>query len=209
MKRKLYILGAGGFAKEVYFLAKATGQYHIMAFVDLNPGESVVFKNETIPVISDDDLQGLDKNDICLAMGVGDPRVIERLSQRYAKLFDFPNLIHPSVIADFENIRLGNGNIITANVVFTTHIVIGDFNIFNLNATVGHDAIIGNGNVINPAVNISGGVVLGNYNLLGVGSAVLQYRTIGNYSVIGACALVNKDVPSDVTVVGIPAKKIQ
>ena len=208
MKKKLYILGAGGFAKEVYFLAKETGHYDVVAFVDLHPNDPIVFAERSIPVISDAEFDIIQETNMCLAMGIGNPILIERLCKKYVDRFQFPNLIHPSVVGDFPNIKMGQGNIITANVVFTTHISMGDFNIFNLNSTIGHDVTIGSGNVVNPSVNISGGVTLGNYNLLGVSSVVLQYINIANYSVIGACAFVNKDVESRVTVVGIPARKI-
>ena len=208
MKKILYILGAGGFAKEVYFLAKEIGQYEIAAFVDLQVGEPIAFAEGSIPVISDDDLYRIQEPNMCLAIGVGDPKIIERLRQKYLGRYEFPNLMHPSVIGDFRNMRIGQGNIITANVVFTTHITIGDLNIFNLNSTIGHDVQIGSGNVVNPSVNISGGVRLGDYNMLGVNSVILQYKKIGSYAVIGACAFVNKDVESHVKVVGIPAKKI-
>jgi sugar O-acyltransferase (sialic acid O-acetyltransferase NeuD family) len=208
LKKRLYILGAGGFAKEVYFLAKEIGLYEIAAFVDLHAGEPIAFAEGSVPVIADADFESTQASNVCLAMGIGDPKIIERLGLKYANRFEFPNLVHPSVIGDFPNIRMGKGNIVTANVVFTTHITIGDFNIFNLNATVGHDVQIGNGNVINPTVNISGGVMMGNYNLVGVSSVILQYIKIASYAVIGACAFVNKDVESNVTVVGIPAKKI-
>jgi sugar O-acyltransferase (sialic acid O-acetyltransferase NeuD family) len=208
VKKNLYILGAGGFAKEVYFLAKEIGHFEMAAFVDLQIGESIVFTEGSIPVIADSDLDKIKDPNMCLAIGIGDPKIIERLRHEYLGRYDFPNLIHLSVIGDFPNIEMGQGNIITANVVFTTHITIGDMNIFNLNATIGHDAQIGSGNVVNPSVNISGGVSIGDFNMLGVSSVILQYKKIADYAVIGACALVNKDVESHATVVGIPAKKI-
>lgn len=208
MKKKLYILGAGGFAKEVYFLAKEIGQFEMTAFVDLQIGESIAFSEGSIPVISDADLDKIKEPNMCLAIGIGDPKIIERLRHKYFGRYEFPNLIHPSVIGDFHNIKMGRGNIITANVVFTTHITIGDLNILNLNVTIGHDVRIGSGNVVNPSVNISGGVNVGDYNMLGVSSVILQYKKIADYAVIGACSFVNKDVESNSTVVGIPAKKI-
>lgn len=208
VKKDLYILGAGGFAKEVYFLAKAVGVYNVKAFVDVHPGGSIRFAEGEIPVIGDVAMERAELTNCCLAIGVGEPTIIERLMLKYQDRFEFPNLVHPSVIGDFENIDLGRGNIVTANVVFTTHIRVGNFNVFNLGTTVGHDVVIGDGNVINPCVNISGGVSLGSYNLIGVGAIILQYKTIGSYSTVGAAAMVNADVESKTIVVGIPAKKM-
>ena len=62
------------------------------------------------------------------------------------------------MVGDWEQIKIGEGNIICAGNIFTTDIEIGSFNVFNLDCTVGHDTVIGSYNIINPSVNISGGV---------------------------------------------------
>ncbi len=43
----------------------------------------------------------------------------------------------------------------------------------------------------------------------GAGAVILPGVSIGAYSVVGAAALVNKDVPIDVRVAGVPAKVIK
>lgn len=207
MKRPIYILGSSGFAKEVYFLIKEIGQYEIKGFIDIVEKEMVCFSEKRIDVVSEKDFFLKETAETCcLAIGIGSPEVIKKLSIKF-KSFTFPNLIHPSVVYDKENVVLGRGNIITAGVILTTCISIGSMNIFNLSSTVGHDAIIGNFNVINPTVNISGGVEIGDSNLIGVGATILQYKKIGNNSVIGASSLVVKDVNSNVVVMGVPAKE--
>lgn len=204
--KDLYIIGCGGFAKEVYFLAKVIGSYNIKAFINNVKAEPIVFAEEIIPVIEEQDFFKLTKDNICLAFGIGDPKLIQKLSSNFFG-YDFPNLIHPTVIGDFSNIIMGRGNILTANVTLTTCIEIGNFNVFNLMTTVGHDVLIGDFNVINPSVNISGGVVIGNANLIGVSATILQYKNIGNHSTVGASSLVVKNVPDNVTVIGVPAKQ--
>lgn len=204
--KDLYIIGCGGFAKEVYFLARVIGGYTVKAFINHVKAEPVVFAGETIPVIEEQEFLQLSKDNICLAFGIGDPKLIKMLSDTFSD-YDFPNLIHPNVTGDFCNIKMGRGNILTANVTFTTCIEIGNFNVFNLMTTVGHDVLIGDYNVINPSVNISGGVVIGNVNLIGVSATILQYKSIGNHSIVGASSLVVKNVPDDVTVIGVPAKQ--
>lgn len=203
----IYILGSSGFAKEVYFLIQSIGKYSVKGFIDIETKEAVKIGNVTIPVYDENYLETLDDT-TRLAIGMGNPSVIEKLTKRLHKKFNFPNLIHPNTIGNFEDIQMGEGNIITANCIFTTTIKFGSFNIFNLNCTIGHDVVIGNCNVINPGVNISGGVKMGDRNLLGVNSTILQFKSIGNDAIIGAGSMVNKDVPDQTTVVGIPAKPL-
>lgn len=202
----IYILGCGGFAKEVYYLIKSTKKFEVKAFVNHEKSDDLFFNNARIPVITDDELLALD-GDINVVIGVGSPKLINKLALKFRK-FNFPNLFHPTVSGDFENISLGVGNIFTTNVTLTTNIKIGNFNVFNLMTTVGHDVIIGDFNVFNPSVNISGGVEIGDKNLIGVGAVILEYKKIFSNSIIGASALVNKNViPNDI-VVGVPAKSI-
>lgn len=209
MKKPIYILGSSGFAKEVYFLLKEINAYEVKGFVDVVQKQNMSFAEREFEIITEDTfLQKVDPQSCLLAIGIGSPEIIMKLSERF-KAFIFPNLIHPTVVGDFQNIKLGIGNIVTAGVIFTTGIQVGSFNIFNLSTTVGHDAKIGSFNVINPTVNISGGVEIGNANLIGVGATILQYKKIGNNSIVGASSLVTKDVEDRKTVVGVPAKVIR
>ncbi|GEP89447.1 sugar O-acyltransferase, sialic acid O-acetyltransferase NeuD family [Chitinophaga terrae (ex Kim and Jung 2007)] len=205
--KKIAILGSGGFAKEVLFLIEEIGGYDIVAFVDVEEKESLVIAGKSYQVISEKQLSELG-NQVNLTIGIGDPKLIRKLADKFKGDFTFPNLVHPSVIGNFKDIILGEGNIITASCIFTTSITIGSFNVFNLGVTVGHDAIIGDCNVLNPMVNISGGVKIGNSNLIGVNATILQYKNVGNNSIVGAASLVTKNVDNDVTVVGVPAIKI-
>lgn len=201
--KDIYILGAGGFAREVYFLISQVGNYSVKGFVDVKAGPAIKIGDKMVSVLGEDDLIPL--KGASLAIGIGNPKIIRKLATTFGQDFDFPNLIHPGAIGDWNNIRLGKGNIITANCVFTTDIQVGSFNIFNLATTVGHDALIGNYNVLNPCVAISGFVKVGDTNLIGVKATVLENKTIGNNSIVGAASLVLKNVPDDVTVVGVPA----
>ncbi len=54
-----------------------------------------------------------------------------------------------------------------------------------------------------------GPIHIGQQAWIGAGAVILPGVTIGAYSVVGAAALVNKDVPTDVRVAGIPARLIK
>jgi len=208
MRNDIYVLGCGGFSKEVLLLIDAIGTYNFKGFIDYDPSESELFIGQkSFPVISEKDfLQKYPStSNIMLAIGVGDPKLINKLSEKF-KDYTFPNLIHPGAELNLHYNSIGRGNVITSNVVFTVNIEIGNFNVFNLSSTIGHDSRIGNYNVINPSVNISGGVEIGNQNLLGVGSIVLQYKKIGNETTVGAGSLVTKNVEDNTIVIGVPAK---
>ena len=204
----IYIIGNGGFAKEVYFLLEEIGIFNVKGFVDHQPKETkIIFNNKTIPIFDEDFFL---KNMIgeTIVIGIGKPNIIDKVFNKY-KNFKKPNIIHPNFIGHTKNISMGDGNIITAGVIFTTNIKIGSFNVFNLNTTIGHDTIIGDCNVFNPSCNISGNNNIGNKNLFGVGSISLENIVLGDNNIIGASALITKKINNNGVYIGIPAKFIK
>jgi len=207
--KKFVIIGGGGLAKEMRFLLKQVYQKKInfLGYIDF---EKKTIQDKT--VIGNDEWLLNVKFELNVVFGIGNPKIIKELSEKYIqnKNLIFPNIIHPNVIGDFENIKIGKGNIISAGNIFTTDIEIGDFNIFNLNSTIGHDTKIGNYNIFNPTTNISGFLNIGNCCLFGTGCQILERLNIVDNSIIGGGAVVNKSINEENGVyVGIPFKKIK
>jgi sugar O-acyltransferase (sialic acid O-acetyltransferase NeuD family) len=215
--KDIYIIGSGGFAREVYFLINDINLssketiYNFKGYIGRESSDSEVKIGEKkFPVFAEDIfLRSNQGKRVDLAIGIGAPQTLEKLYYRFSESYSFPNLIHPSFIGHQEAIAMGIGNIITAGCIFSLDIKIASFNIFNLNTTVGHDAVIGSYNVVNPGVNISGGVEVGNKNLIGTNATVLQNLSIGNNSILGAGAVLSKNLESNLVAVGIPAKVVK
>ena len=205
--KNIIIIGGGGFAREVHFLIREIGLYNILGFVHEKEREDMKIGKIIYPVYNEKELD-LHGN-ICMAIGTGKPKLNEEIISKFKNKFEFPNLVHPNVTADWENITMGEGNILASNAILTTNIKIGSFNVFNLGCTVGHDAEIGNYNIINPSVNISGGVKICNKTFIGVNATILQNVKVNDNSIVGASSLVNKDVQEFSTFVGVPAKRIK
>lgn len=213
MKKDYYIIGSGGFAKEVYFLAEEVlgKSCRFRGFIDLKPGKGLIEVRGKEENVLDEDyfLKNFAPDpEISLFMGIGHPQLIHKLSQRF-KDHNFPNLIHPGFVGDKRSLQFGRGNILTAGCIFTVDISIGSFNIFNLHTSVGHDTVIGDCNVFNPSCNISGEVKIGSRNMFGVNSTVLQKLEIKNDNVVGGASLANKPVDDQNVIVGVPAKKLK
>ncbi len=216
MGRKIVVLGAGGFAREVRWLIE-----------DVNRGEArfdfVGYVVSDLSRVGDRDSRDLIVGDYSwierkegvldsLAIGIGTAeariRTSEELSRRFPWL-TFPSLIHPTVRMDRDSCDVGQGVILCAGVIATVNVTFEPFSMANLSCTIGHEARIGYGSVLNPTVNISGGVTLGRGVNVGTGAQILQYVKVGDHAVVGAGAVVTKDVPAETTVVGVPAKPVQ
>ena len=74
---------------------------------------------------------------------------------------------------------------------------------------IGHDAQLRDFATLYPGVRISGNVTIGKLCEMGVGSCIIQGLSVGDGSVIGAGAAVVRNIPPQVTAVGVPAKVIR
>lgn len=215
MRRDLVVLGSSGLAREVAMVAEQVNarehRWNFLGFV----GASMEEKGRDLglgPVLGDDDWFLSQSIEADLVIGIGFPKVRAKVLQRYLQAgarFRYPNLVHPRASLDFRRVELGQGNVVTAGVAMTCDIRIADFNLFNLNVTVGHDDVIGSFNVFNPSVNLSGYLQIGDRVLAGTGSQILENLKVGSDATIGAGAVVRADVEPGTTVVGIPAKPLQ
>lgn len=212
MKKNLYIIGTGGFAKEVAQLAallNSSGSRWSSIEYLCEREEDIGIRMPFGAVTGTDALLQSTHCNAEYVIGIGTPIIRRRIAQRLATnpLLFSPNLIHPLAGFNSDVVKIGHGNIITQGATFTCDIVVGDHNVFNLNSTVGHDCRIGSYSVINPGCNISGGVTLGNSCLLGTGSRILETLQVADEVVLGAGAVLTRSIATaGGTYVGIPAR---
>jgi len=212
--KNIVIYGAGGLGSEIEFLIKRINntiendddKWNFIGYIvtDYSMGTDAVVGDEKwlIDNYLDEDLY--------VALGIGDAKARFEIGERLVlsiKGDRFPILIDPSVIYD-DSCIFDEGVIIAAGTVLTVDIIMDNFSFLNLNCTVGHEAYISAGVVCNPSVNISGDVNIYEGVLVGTGAQILQNLNIGRLSTIGAGAVVTKNVMSNTTVVGIPAKEL-
>jgi sugar O-acyltransferase (sialic acid O-acetyltransferase NeuD family) len=213
MMQKVVILGAGGLAREVYWVfsdANKVGEkWSVLGFIDeniQNHGKLLC----GLPVLGDFSwFEGRSVGRIRIVSGVGSGKTRMAFAEKVAKSgLVFSSIVHPSAQMS-EYVDIGQGTVITAGNIITTQVKIGKHVFLNLDSTIGHDAVIGDYCTIAPGCHISGNVTLGEGVELGTGAVILQGITVGKWSIVGAGAVVTKDLPEYVTAVGVPAKVIK
>jgi len=199
------IVGSGGHAKVVIELVRAEGKYRILGCTGLAEGGFVL---GDVPILGTDAVLPavLRKGVKSAFVAIGDNRLRLRLLTQMSEMgFELINAVSPNAVVS-RSATLGRGIAIMAGAVINASAQIGDGAIINTNAGVDHDCCIGNGAHIGPGSALAGNIEVGRETFLGVGTCVLPGIRIGSRAIIGAGSVVNRDIPDDVTAIGVPAR---
>jgi sugar O-acyltransferase (sialic acid O-acetyltransferase NeuD family) len=211
--QKIAVYGAGGFAREVAWLLDSFPEniYQVVAFIDDNPDQHGKALNQ-IPVMSLAEVKTAFP-DVKVLAGIGSPQTREKVTQKSRQEgLEFISVVHPNVeISRF--VEIGEGVVVCAGNIITTNIKIGNQVQINLDCTIGHDVVLGDYATLAPGVHVSGNVQIGKRAYIGTGANIINGTVdnpllIGDDAIIGAGACVTRNIPPNVTAVGIPAKPI-
>lgn len=206
-KKSVIIIGAGGHAKVIIEILKSC-----KIKIDYCIGQE--HDNETclgVPVLKGD--QNLEKlynlNYEKAFVAIGSNNLRSKLTKKIEIVgFKIINAISPFSILS-KSIILGTGIAIMPGVVINAESKIGNNSIINTGATIDHDCDIGENCHIAPQCVLAGNVKIGENTFLGIGTKIIPEITIGSNSIIGAGSVVIKNIKSNCTAVGIPAKIIK
>ncbi len=199
----MIVLGCGGFAREFGCWAIDAG-YRVEAYYQNVPEQPKIAPDAPI-ITSLGEHAG--KRFI---VAVGDPQARARLWAEAlgAGLLPHNPVVHPTVVLG-HRVMLDAGVILCPMVVVTANVQIGRGVIINLSSTVGHDSILGMFTTVSPGANISGNCSTGIKNYIGTNACLREGVRTGDCVTIGMGAVVTKDIPSNQTWVGNPARRLE
>ncbi len=200
--KKVIILGAGGFARELHsWIDNVEGVELVGFYADVDSDKKLNDYN----IYSD--LSGL--KDTKYVLGVGDVN----LRQKFAEIAESQGLsacdplVHPSVVLGKNN-SLAQGVVLTPGCIVTTNVTLEKNVMINIGSTVGHDCTIGELSVLSPGCRVSGNVEVGKRCDLGTGCSIRPKIHIVNDVVVGMNAAVVSNLNESGVYIGIPAKKL-
>lgn len=194
---RIVILGTSGSSYDIADIASRIG-YDVLGYASDTPGALCPLSEAY-------------KIDAYFINGIGSaksykskPDIIARTSIPRER---FINIISPLAFVA-PSASLGIGVALFPGVVIGANAVIGDHVIILPNSVVSHDSAIGNYTCICGGVTIGGHAKIGNCCYLGQHSTIRQHIEVADKSLIGMGAVVVKNVATEKTVVGNPAKEL-
>lgn len=188
---KLYILGVGGFASEIFeqvFLQKYRDDFG--GFITLIGDEAFVISEVGVSIFD------FDKN-AKFVLGVLDTnqrnKFLSILTPRYAISTEhFPNISAPDAhVSKMAN--MGCGNLFCSFSMINANAHIGSFNCVNIYASINYDCVVGNYNIFSPYAGLMGQCSVGDRNFIGTHATIVPKVVIGNENTIssGECLFDN------------------
>lgn len=205
LHERLVIIGASGHGKVVADIAKKTGRYQSIIFLDDDDSlkESVGIQ---VAGKSMDMLSYVSSSDIFVAVGNTDIRK-NLLEQLFAAGAHIPSLIHMNAVVG-ENVVIESGTAVMAGTVINPDVVIGKGCIINTGSSVDHDCMIEDYVHIAVGACLAGNVKVGKKTWIGAGAVLKNNINICTGCVIGAGAVVVKTINTAGVYAGVPAKEL-
>ncbi|HEX4790875.1 MAG TPA: NeuD/PglB/VioB family sugar acetyltransferase [Actinospica sp.] len=215
MTRELYIVGAGGFARETAQLLAtcipALGKsLRLLGFLDDDPaltGRSV----DGVPVLGPSTAVH-DAPHAVAVLCVGSPRdpfARMRLAGRLGLPENrYATVVHPTVSVSVDSV-VGPGTVLLAQSVLTAGVRIGSHVAVMPRVVLTHDDVVEDYATLASGVLLGGGVRIGRGAYIGAGAMIREHVTIGAGSVLGMGSVVRHDVPPGEVWAGNPARRLR
>ena len=213
MVKKIVLIGAGGFGREVAYIIESLNRiekrYELLGFLDDGKQFTCDSRINGYPWLGDSSWLLDHKDDVVCNCTIGDASTKAKVMGRLmAQGVQFETIIAATAsVANFTEI--GPGCVLYGRVGISVNCRIGTGVLLNSGVTVGHDAVIGDYTSIMPATGISGGCQIGREVNIGGHAFISPGRKIGDGATIAAGSIVFSNVKAGTTVLGNPAKRMR
>lgn len=206
-KRNLVIIGASGFAREIFDLANVCygddPDFKIKGFLSDGPSD---IEDMGYPGVLSKVAEYQVQPDDVFFCGIGS--VIDRkktVEIIKSKGGNFISLIHPTAVIS-PSVNIGEGVGIKAFCVLASDVKLGSYTFLQSSVIMGHDVSIGSYCHINSFSFFAGHARVEDEATINAGAKIIQNVTIGHRAKVGVGSVVIRNVKAGVTVFGNPAK---
>ena len=201
--KDLIIVGAGGFGREVYYLAKSIGKWNIKGFIDdkqVDMADVQITEAKWIGTIKD----WVPSENEVFALGIASPKAKESVSNILKeKGARFETLIAPTAYVNSTTI-LGEGCVVGGRAWVGDCNRIGNF-VNIAGSSIGQDVEIGDYTTTTAHTNVPSGKI---GKRVFIGSMAVVLANVEDDATVAAGSIVMRKVKSGTKVMGNPAKRM-
>ena len=212
MGKKIVLIGAGGFGKEVAAIIEGLNKYgdayELLGFLDDSPRFSAGDEINGYPWLGPTEWILSHKDDVVCNCTVGAAAVKKRIQEELsAQGVRFETIVaHGSVVCKYT--ELGPGCVLYGSVSVSVNCRIGPGVLMNQGVNIGHDVELGGYTTIMPYAGVSGGCKVGECVSIGGHAFIVPGKKVGDGATVAAGSIVFSNVRAGVTVLGNPAKRM-
>ena len=207
------VYGASGFGREVMPLVrKEAGHEHSTQFVFVDDAANQASVNGHV-CMTFEAFCSFPAQERAMTIAIGNGFVRETLLRKCeaAGVSIMDVRADSSILMD--DVKIGEGVVLCAFTMITSNVSIGRQFHANIYSYVAHDCAIGDFVTFAPGVMCNGNVHIEDHAYIGTGAILRQGKPnkpllIGRGAIVGMGAVVTRDVPPGVTVVGNPARPL-
>lgn len=143
-----------------------------------------------------------------VAVAIGSPGGRKAVAERIRALGVgalFTPVINPFSFVG-PRVALEEGVVVGAGCVCQCDLTVGAFTVLASGCSLGHDSRVGAYSWLSPGSRLAGYASVGDACWIGMNTSVLAHRKVHDRAETGAGSVINKDVPEDAVVAGVPAR---
>lgn len=210
--KHLIIIGARGWGREVYGMAKnlpqfKDGTHDIKGFLDDKADAFDGLRGDFPPILGPVENYAPQNDDVFFC-ALGDCRYRRIYAEKILKKGGvFISLIHPGATVS-SSAKIGRGVIICNWCSVSDNVDVGDFTMLHSFTSLGHDVKIGANNSIESYCFFGGYSQTGDNTTFHVRSLIIPHKKVGNNCSVGVGSVVMRNFGDNIHLFGNPAKKL-
>lgn len=204
--KNIYLLGYSGHAYVVIDIA-LSNDYGVKGYFDFFEAKNNPYNLNFLGSETKVDTKLIVKSDIVFP-AIGSNKIRKRAIEfieknNFSQVYIIDKTASVSLLA-----TINVSSMVGSKAIVNSMSTIGKGCIINSGAIIEHECVIDNFTHVAPGAVLAGNVKVGQNVFIGAGAIIKQGITIGDNAIIGAGAIVIRDVPSNETWVGNPARRI-
>jgi len=208
--KKVALIGSGDLARLAIHYINENGNHNVFGIYDdfsntknTVSGINIIGPLDQVYVDYQNKLFDL----LFIAVGYSRMDYRARTFDRFKGKIPFVNIVHKSCIID-STAKLGEGVFLFPGVILDHNVEIKNNVLVNLGVTIAHDSTIGEHSFLAPNVSVAGFVFINKLTFLGINSTIIDNITLCSNVLVASGAVVVKNIETEGSYAGVPAKKL-